>query len=85
MHGKGILLHADGSSYEGLWEHGQKIEGHGVFKYANGNVAVRSNYNLNERTHGPNIVYSNALSAHRFNQIGNGSQTTGQPMIPSAS
>jgi hypothetical protein len=22
MHGKGILLHADGSSYEGLWEHG---------------------------------------------------------------
>lgn len=22
MHGKGILVHADGSIYEGLWEHG---------------------------------------------------------------
>ena len=72
MHGKGVLLHSDGSSYEGLWDQGQKIEGHGVFKYANGNVAVRSNYTINERT--PNaVLYSSALQAHRFNQIGNGS------------
>jgi hypothetical protein len=49
MHGKGILLHSDGSVYEGIWEHGQKLEGHGVFKYANGNVAVRSNYSINDR------------------------------------
>jgi hypothetical protein len=67
MHGKGILLHADGSSYEGIWEHGQKIEGHGVFKYSNGNVAVRSNYSVNERKPGPAIAYTNAISAHRFN------------------
>ena len=49
MHGKGLLTHADGSSYEGLWENGQKLEGHGVFKYPNGNFAVRSLYNVNER------------------------------------
>jgi hypothetical protein len=49
MHGKGMLNHTDGSSYEGLWEHGQKLEGQGVFKYANGNIAIRSNYNVNEK------------------------------------
>jgi hypothetical protein len=49
MHGKGVLVHADGSAYEGIWEHGQKMEGYGVFKYANGNVAVRSNYNVNDK------------------------------------
>ena len=31
IHGKGLLSHADGSSYEGLWENGHKIEGQGVF------------------------------------------------------
>ena len=49
MHGKGIINHADGSSYEGIWENGQKIDGQGVFKYANGNIGLRSNYNVNER------------------------------------
>lgn len=58
MHGKGILVHADGSAYEGIWESGQKVEGFGVFKYANGNVAVRSNYSLNDRPQA--VVYSNA-------------------------
>lgn len=78
MHGKGILVHADGSVYEGLWEHGQKMEGFGVFKYANGNVAVRSNYTLNDKQP---VMYSNAVQAHRFNMIGNGSQTTAQPLV----
>lgn len=78
MHGKGILLHADGSIYEGLWEHGQKKEGFGVFKYANGNVAVRSNYTLNDK-YQP-VMYSNVLQSHRFNMIGNGSQTTALPL-----
>lgn len=59
MNGKGVLIHADGSVYEGLWEHGQKMEGFGVFKYANGNVAVRSDYTLNERSQ--SVLYSNAL------------------------
>lgn len=49
MHGKGLLIHNDGSSYEGLWEHGQKIDGQGVFKYSNGNIAVRSNYSINDK------------------------------------
>ena len=47
------------------------MEGYGVFKYANGNVAVRSNYNVNDK-HQP-VLYSNVLDAHRFNMIGNGS------------
>ena len=71
MHGKGILAHADGSAYEGLWEHGQKMDGYGVFKYSNGNIAVRSNYSLNDKPQ--SVLYSNAVSAHRFNMIGNGS------------
>jgi hypothetical protein len=81
MHGKGILVHADGSAYEGIWEHGQKLEGFGVFKYANGNVAVRSNYNVNDKYQ--SVMYSNAVQAHRFNMIGNGAQTVAQPMIAS--
>ena len=58
MHGKGLLLHTDGSSYEGLWELGLKIEGSGVFKYSNGNIAVRSNYNINEKQ---TSIYQNAI------------------------
>jgi hypothetical protein len=46
-----MLTHSDGSSYEGIWEHGQRLEGHGVFRYPNGNFAVRANYNVNERGH----------------------------------
>ena len=78
MHGKGILLHSDGSVYEGIWENGQKLEGHGVFKYANGNVAVRSNYSINDRHQ--SVLFTNSVAAHRFNMIGNGAQTTAQPL-----
>ena len=49
-----------------------------MFKYANGNVAVRSNYSLNDRHQ--SVLYSNAVQAHRFNMIGNGAQTTAQPL-----
>jgi len=44
MSGKGLLTHPDGSSYEGIWERGYKVEGAGIFKYANGNVGIRSGY-----------------------------------------
>jgi hypothetical protein len=49
MNGKGILGHPDGSSYEGLWENGLKLDQQGVFKYSNGNIAIRSNYTINEK------------------------------------
>lgn len=55
------------------------MEGYGVFKYANGNVAVRSNYNVIDKPQA--VLYSNANQAHRFNMIGNGSQTTSQPLV----
>mmetsp|Transcript_34282 Transcript_34282/g.33511 ORF Transcript_34282/g.33511 Transcript_34282/m.33511 type:complete len:124 (-) Transcript_34282:408-779(-) len=48
MHGKGILAHPEGSVYEGIWEEGSKVEGMGIYKYANGNLAIRSNYTLKE-------------------------------------
>mmetsp|Transcript_28634 Transcript_28634/g.21373 ORF Transcript_28634/g.21373 Transcript_28634/m.21373 type:complete len:105 (+) Transcript_28634:23-337(+) len=48
MHGKGVLSHPEGSVYEGIWEEGSKVEGMGIFRYANGNLAIRSNYSLKE-------------------------------------
>ncbi|CDW84954.1 UNKNOWN [Stylonychia lemnae] len=63
MHGKGLLSHPDGSSYEGIWESGHKIEGQGVFQYANGNVAIRSNYNVNEKQVN---IYNNVMNKNNF-------------------
>jgi hypothetical protein len=45
-----VIYHANGSAYEGEFSRGEKVEGRGVFKYANGNVGKRTNYSLSTET-----------------------------------
>ena len=70
MHGRGLITHNDGSSYEGIWENGSKIEGQGIYKYSNGNIALRSNYNMTEK-YSPLILASKQMILSK-EQVGSG-------------
>jgi len=54
MHGRGTLTHYEGSSYEGIWENGNKVDQQGVYNYPNGSVAIRANYSLKDHYSAPN-------------------------------